>query len=296
MASRFTAQTDRVDAIADAADRDPVRAAGGLLVRDGRILLVHRPRFDDWSLPKGKLKRGEHPLAAAVREVQEETTLLGQPGVRLPSVTYQVWSGQSLVDKVVDWWAMTSTDGVADGVSRPAAFTPTDEVDDLAWMPARQALEVLTYDRDRWVVSAYAELPPLSRPVVVLGHASAGVGQATAISGLLRLIGPDRLVSAPPLRCQQTLAELARGLAIEVEVDERFDEGGDPAAAAVALRSLATDTAAVVCSHGEMIPAAIARLTGRSESEYVVAPGEALVLSFSGDRLVAADRLTPDGY
>ena len=88
-----------------------IRAAGGVVVKDGQILLVHRPRHDDWSLPKGKIKRGEHPLAGAVREVHEETGVRGLPGVRLPTVTYEVWAGDSLVDKQVDYWAMTASHG-----------------------------------------------------------------------------------------------------------------------------------------------------------------------------------------
>ena len=332
MEGGFAAQTDGVDAIADRARRGPVRAAGGLVARDGlasehasrtdeHILLVHRPRFDDWSLPKGKLKRGEHPLAAAVREVHEETTVSGVPGIRLPSVSYQVWSGQSLVDKVVDWWAMTVAvdDSAAHGSDRPGSFTPTDEVDDLAWMPVARALEVLTYDRDRRVVSAYADLPPLSRPVVVLRHARAvdrrdwpgpdaerpldrrGEAQAAALTDLLHLLRPGRLVGAEPLRCRQTLAGLSRTLGINLEIEERLSEGADSSAAAAALRRLASNaTATVVCGQGAPILAAIAALLDEAGSRTasvgvndVLAPGDGFVLSFSGATLVAADPFSP---
>jgi 8-oxo-dGTP diphosphatase len=277
------------------------------VTRGDHVLLVHRPRFDDWSLPKGKLKRGEHPLAAAVREVHEETRVWGVPGIRLPTATYQVWSGQSLVDKQVDWWAMTVAE---DDQAAPDPFTASDEVDGLAWLPVAQALETLTYARDRQVVSAYADLPALSRPVLLLRHASvvderqwpgpdadrpldpAGEEQAATLARLLPLIGPTRLVCAPPVRCRQTLAGLAQELAIEVEIEQRLDDSGDPATAAAALQSLAGDTATVVCSQGWIIAAAVARLTGRPERDHVVAKGDGLVLSFSGDTVVAADRFT----
>jgi 8-oxo-dGTP diphosphatase len=292
-----------VDAIA-------IRAAGGLVARDGTVLLVHRPRFDDWSLPKGKVKRGEHPLAAAVREVHEETAVWGVPGIRLPTVTYQVWSGESLVDKQVDWWAMTVAEDRGHGAQstdRPDVFTPSDEVDGLAWLPTAEALRLLTYPRDRQVLGAYADLPPLRRPVVLLSPPSASRGpaserpldpqeeaQASALADLVGLLRPGRLVSAPPVRCRQTLADLARALGAEVEIDARFDAGADPDTAAEALRRLANDEAAVVvCSEGAIIPAIVARLSNRSDRDSGVEAGEGLALSFSGERLVAADAITP---
>lgn len=321
MAGGITAQTDGVDAIADRPAPGSIRAAGGLVARDGQVLLVHRPRFDDWSLPKGKRKRGEHPLAAAVREVHEETGVWGWPGIRLPSVSYQVRSGQSLVDKTVDWWAMTVAEDPTSppgGSAGPDTFTPTDEVDERTWLPVSRALDLLTYERDRLVVSAYAALPPLHRPVVLLRHAQ-GSGQeggnvggqvvgkvggqagldpvgrehAAAIARLLPLLGPRRLVSAPAMWCRQTLADLARELDLEVEIDARFDLDADPDAVADALRNLAADDAAtVVCSEDGIISAALARLSGRPAPEHTVAPGDGLVLSFSADTLVAADPVT----
>jgi 8-oxo-dGTP diphosphatase len=216
-------------------------------------------------------------------------------------VSYEVWSGQSLVDKTVDWWAMTVAEvdySPAHGPARPQTFAPSDEVDDLAWMPTPQALEVLTYDRDRWVVRAYADLPAVSRPVVLLGDVSVGDGDpssAEALADLIALLRPGRLISAQPLPCGPTLADLAQALAIEVEIDARFDGGADPDVAATALRSLANDdTSTVVCGQPAILTAALARLSARPESDDTVATGDALVLSFSGDRLVAADQLTPD--
>lgn len=274
---------------------------------------MHRPRFDDWSLPKGKLKRGEHPLAAAVREVHEETTVWGVPGVRLPTVTYQVRSGSSLVDKIVDWWAMTvAEEGRPSRGSEPADVAAADEVDESAWLPITAALERLTYERDRLVVDAYAGLPSLSRPVVLLHHAwpqsspgwpspnetrppdPEGHSPASRLADLLGLLRPTRLISAQPLRDWPALAGLAHALALEVDVDARFDDGADPDDAAAALPGLASDSATVVWSQNPLLPAALARRSDRSQLEPVTPEGGALVLSFAGDRLVAADALTAD--
>ena len=118
-----------------------------------------------------------------------------------------------------------------------------------------------------------------------------GMAQAGSLAQLLSLLRPGRLISAPALRCRQTLADLARALAIEVEVDARFDGAADAAGAATALQRLAGNTTTVVCSEEPLIPAAVARLSGRPEREHAIAMGDALVLSFSRARLVAADAL-----
>lgn len=125
----------------------PVRAAGGVVWRgDGagvEILLVHRPRYDDWSMPKGKRDAGETDEVCALREVEEETGLRCEPGQELPSVRYVDHRGR---DKVVRWWAMRVVDG---------AFEPNDEVDEVRWLPAAQARAQLSYDRDREVLDAF---------------------------------------------------------------------------------------------------------------------------------------------
>jgi 8-oxo-dGTP diphosphatase len=318
MEGRFKAQTDGVDALTDddLSPAEPIRAAGGVVVLDGRILLVHRPRYDDWSLPKGKLKRGEHPLAGALREVEEETGVRGIPGARLPTATYEVWSHDSLVDKQVDYWAMRVDPAlnppVPAGDGPRGDFSPGDEVDDIAWVPVSEALNRLSYAHDRRVLRAFADLPALTRPVVLLRHATAGERltdpgadrsraldehgerQAAALAPLLALFGPARLVSAEPLRCQQTLAELAFRRNQKVEMDQRFNEDASPGDAAQAIRRLAsTDQAAVVCSQGKLIPAVIAQLRAELDPQrYRTAKGDGWVLSFAGERLAAVDLLT----
>jgi 8-oxo-dGTP pyrophosphatase MutT (NUDIX family) len=119
-----------------------VFAAGGVVVRDGQVLLVHRPRYDDWTFPKGKLDDGESFEDAAVREVEEETGLRCSLGRELPSTHYHVGARP----KLVRYWLMTPED--------ETAFVPNDETDELRWLTAEEALELLTYDRDRDVLTA----------------------------------------------------------------------------------------------------------------------------------------------
>ena len=118
-----------------------VRAAGGVIVRDGRVLLVHRPKYDDWSLPKGKLDDGEGWEDAALREVQEETGLSCELGDELPSVRYR---DDKQRPKRVRYWRMTNCRG---------DFTPNREVDDVRWVDRDEALELLSYSHDRDLVA-----------------------------------------------------------------------------------------------------------------------------------------------
>jgi 8-oxo-dGTP diphosphatase len=122
-----------------------VQAAGGLVVDDGRVLLVHRPRYDDWSLPKGKLDPGESFEEAALREVEEETGLRCTLGEELEPVRYTDDRGRP---KVVRYWAMR--------VAERAPFQPNEEVDELVWLPPAEAVQRLTYPHDRELVAAWA--------------------------------------------------------------------------------------------------------------------------------------------
>lgn len=117
-----------------------IQAAGGVVRRDDRILLVHRPRYDDWSLPKGKLDPGESSDEAALREVEEETGLRCHLGRELPSIEYHDRRGRP---KQVRYWEMHPESG---------EFVPNDEVDEVRWVTTAEARELLTYDRDREVL------------------------------------------------------------------------------------------------------------------------------------------------
>ena len=133
-----------------------IRAAGGVVIRDGdngpEVVVVHRPRYDDWSLPKGKCDAGETDEQCAVREVEEETGLRCALGRELLPTSYTDRHGRP---KVVRYWDMTIRG------SRP--FVPNDEIDELAWLPIDEAVERLSYPYDADVL-ANVRLPFTSRP------------------------------------------------------------------------------------------------------------------------------------
>jgi 8-oxo-(d)GTP phosphatase len=279
-----------------------IRAAGGVLWRPGPLVcLVHRPRYDDWSLPKGKLDPGEHPLAAAVREVHEETAVRGAPQARLSSVRYKTRDG---TPKAVDYWSMR--------VVSSASFSPNSEVDELSWLPPSSAAATASYPHDVRILNEFAALPPVTGVVLLIRHAYAGersdwtgpdvarpldpAGQARAsgLASLLALFQPTRLVSASPRRCLQTLTPLASLVDLRVEVEAVFDEAcDDPAGAASRLRSLAAESAVtVVCSQGVVIREALPLLVGRGTAkEYATPKGTGWLLPFGSGQVLTPDRL-----
>ena len=119
-----------------------IRAAGGVVVRGGLVAVVHRPKYDDWSLPKGKLDEGETHEDAARREVEEETGLQVRLDHEVGKTSYHDRYGRP---KVVRYWAMEACGG---------EFEPTHEVDEVRWLSPEKALSMLSYDHDRAVLDA----------------------------------------------------------------------------------------------------------------------------------------------
>jgi 8-oxo-dGTP pyrophosphatase MutT (NUDIX family) len=135
------------------AQEETVQAAGGVVSRRGpggvlEVLLVHRPRYDDWTIPKGKLEPGETHEQAARREVLEETGVECELGRELPSTSYRDRKGRP---KTVRYWAMRPLAGGA---------VPSREVDELRWAPLEEAATLLTHDHDGEVLRAFAESEP----------------------------------------------------------------------------------------------------------------------------------------
>jgi 8-oxo-dGTP diphosphatase len=296
---------------------DTVRAAGAVLWRpagDGiEVAVVHRPRYDDWSLPKGKLEDGEHALVAAVREVLEETGVRAQPQLRLPDVAYTLPNGRP---KTVEFWSMRAGDAPA----VPVAAVPVEdgaEVDEVRWLAPERALEMLSYPADGRLVDRVAGLPPITAVTPVVRHANAGerkkwsgndalrpidaLGrqQASRLAIVLALFAPRRLYAATPLRCKQTLEPLAAALGLPIVTDSAFAEptevGDVPARAKLAAGRLAEvrdDGTTVICSQGKLIPPMLAMVEGADDpAAYKTPKGGGWVLSWSAASPVALSRL-----
>lgn len=250
----------------------PVRAAGGIVLRgegpDRSVALVHRPRYDDWSFPKGKLDRGEHVLRAAVREIEEETGLVPRLGRRLPTAKYRHGDRP----KRVEYWA-----------ARPvaeAAFTPNEEVDELAWLPAAEAGARLSYPHDADLLRAFLDGPSRTWPLMIVRHGSAGEKhawrepdelrpldgrgrtEAAELAALLHAFGPARVLSSATARCLETVLPYARRIRADVVTDAAFTVGetGPDRARERLLDLLGDGVPTVVCTHGENVSELVAGL------------------------------------
>ena len=286
-----------------------IRAAGAVLWRPSRrdglkIALVHRPRYDDWSLPKGKAEHGEVVQVTAAREVQEETGFRAAIGRSLTTVSYTTSAGP----KTVQYFAARRMTGY---------FTPNKEVDKLEWLPVTKAGSRMSYEFDRAVLATFALEPAVQQGVLLVRHARAGQReawpgdddrrpldakgrrQAAALVGELSVFAPMTVHSAPLERCRATVAPLAEKLGTRVSAELSLAEESyrdDPAGARRRVVDLAAGqepgATTVVCSQGGVIPGVVKSLAARDDVPVagVSTPKAAYwFLSFDGRRLVQAD-------
>jgi 8-oxo-(d)GTP phosphatase len=247
-----------------------VLAAGAVVFRPGkRVLLVHRPRYDDWSFPKGKLDRGEHVTAAAVREVAEETGLHVRLGVPLSPQRYSVDGGRT---KQVSYWV-----GRTIGDPDVSEYRPNDEIDAVAWVPYDEAMDRLTYDYDRTTLKEARPRRRRTNAVVVLRHGEArsrkawrqddrlrpliqlGRAQALRLVPVLAAYDVTRIVSSGSTRCIDTVVPYADTTGWRLEVADGVSEEGASASSVVEVVDalLTGDESAVLCTHRPVLPSVL---------------------------------------
>lgn len=262
-----------------------IEAAGGLVWRPsegGRqnqeslcgseVALVHRPKYDDWSLPKGKLEPGEHPLLAALREVEEETGARAVPGRPLGRSRYTV-DGRP---KRVQYWSMRWVGG---------EFRPNAEVDVIDWVPLEKAADLLKPHRDGFVVDEFLRDPRPTRACVVVRHARAGSRsawkgrdvdrpldasgqeQARVLAKLLAGYDVSRAYSSDVRRCIDTVAPFAADAGLTVTPEHLFSEAGYPSdpegAVTRALEIVRGAGSVAICTQGGALPDLVVELCRR---------------------------------
>jgi 8-oxo-dGTP diphosphatase len=277
-------------------------AAGAIVIRPdngGEVLVVHRPKYDDWSWPKGKQDPGEHVSVTAVREVLEETGVEIRLGRPLPPQWYAVASGRA---KTVHYWT-----GRVVGDDDLGAYRANEEIDQVAWVGLDKARHLLTYADDIDLLDAVAKHPKQTRALVVLRHGRArkrvtwegpdaerpltdvGRAQARALSPVLAAYGVTKVVTSDSLRCLRTVGAYARDLVLPVEAVPGINEDdSSPHSIRHAVGTLlASKENAVVCSHRPVLPQIFAELGVEEEP---LAPGEFVVCHHRKGRVVATER------
>ncbi len=248
---------------------DIVVAAGAVVLRrhdkNTEVLLVHRPKYDDWSLPKGKLDPGESPRAAAIREVMEETGVQVRLGPPLADQGYAVNAGV----KVVHWWV-----GYPRAEHDVSAYQPNAEIGDVRWVRAEKATGRLTYERDRTTLAEALTHQRRTVPVVVVRHAAArnkktwkkpdgerpladeGHQQARRLPPDLDAYGPVRLVSSSARRCWTTIQPYAETAGMDIERTDALSqtEATEHGVHAEVEGLVRAEVPLVVCSHRPVLP------------------------------------------
>ena len=286
-----------------------VLAAGGVLWRPGHresapeVAVIHRPRYDDWSLPKGKVDPGETEPVTAVREVLEETGHHVQLGRRIASVSYPIEQRT----KKVQYWSARNLGG---------SFAPNNEVDELTWMSVSAAIKKVSYPYDRKILRRWAKQPADTQSVLIVRHGTAGSksrfsgddkirpldkkgrAQAEALVAQLATFGPTDVYSADRLRCQQTVEPLAEELGVSINNEPALTEeayADNPKRARRRVLQIAKlHRTPVICTQGKVIPDLIAwwcERDGVRPDKSRNRKGSTWVLSLADGRLIAADHI-----
>jgi 8-oxo-dGTP pyrophosphatase MutT (NUDIX family)/phosphohistidine phosphatase SixA len=251
----------------------PILAGGAVVtrahpLRGTEVVIIHRKRYDDWTLPKGKLEVGESLPACAVREVHEETGVTIRLSVPLDSISYEAGNAGP---KKVDYWGGV----VLDSVRR----APDAEVDVVSWLPVRAALGRLTYSHDHFLVQQYLD-QPATTPLIIVRHVKAmdrkdwsrkdatrpintrGRRQAKTLSPMLSAYGVTTLVSSTSTRCIATLMPYAHQHELNLDTYSQLSEEegeNDPKGVSKLIRKIRAATVksgqpTAICVHRPVLP------------------------------------------
>ena len=276
------------------------------------IAVVHRARYGDWSLPKGKLENNETLVACAYREGEEETGLEFFIGPYIGDAEYLVAEGM----KRVSYWAARASD-------RQTVFYANEEVDQLQWWSLEQALDSLTRDSDKEIVAKFMATPYDATPLIMLRHAKAlareewqgededrpleqlGQLQAKRMLSVYQGYGLKAIRTSDAVRCYDTVMAMSRALEIEPIVTKELSEytfKKDKERALDYIRDLATEVgksgvATLICSHNPVLPRMLEKLLKKSDFEGPkpevgkLQPGDAWVVFMKKKKIVQIDAI-----
>jgi 8-oxo-dGTP diphosphatase len=269
------------------------------------VLLVHRHRYDDWSLPKGKLEEGEALISCAYREVLEETGLSIKLGPFVGVVEYYVPDGL----KQVSYWS-------ASLIEDKSSFHPNEEVDQIIWLDLESAAFKATRESDKEILELFASSPYDSSAMIMLRHAKAlertewqgededrplqlvGQLQAKRMHSLYQVFGVDEIHTSDAVRCLDTVAQMAKTLQltpiITNAVSEYTYKKNKEKSIDYAKDLIKKNKQVILCSHNPVLPRMMEKLTKKIDFDYPdnkLLPGEAWVLFHDKKEVLQIDRI-----
>jgi 8-oxo-(d)GTP phosphatase len=286
-----------------------ILAAGAVLWRKSEkkkieVLIIHRPKYDDWTFPKGKAEVGEPLIACAYREVLEETNIETAFGPYLGEVEYLTNDGK----KKVSFWSAK--------VIKEKEFNPNAEVDQLKWVEVTKVKEMLTLDTDRKILEQFLEIEPDTKPLILLRHAKAvtrdewqgedddrpldsyGQNQAKRLLAMYQVFNLEQIHSSDAVRCYDTVVAIAKGLNIKLEVTGKLSEStfkkDKEKAFDYAKDLMKLNESVLLCSHNPILPKMLNKLTKKSEvdaDEGKLLPADGWVIHRIGKEVIQIDRI-----
>lgn len=288
-----------------------IRAAGALLWRetldrDIEIALIHRPKYDDWTLPKGKIETGETALQCAYRELIEETGIKASFTRQLGSVEYE--EGDQL-KRVIYWAAHCALDS--------STFLPNEEVDDLRWLSIDEGSAQCTHDSDREIIKNFGSQEQRTDTLIILRHTKAlergdwdevdsqrtlsevGFDQAQLLIKHLEPFAIDEIYTSDYVRCVQTVTPLAHSRGLNITQvpslnEETFEE--DPSRSISFANALKQDEKNILmCSHNPVIPTMLRGILNtklKNKDLIKLEPGDAWIIHRVKGEIVGLDYLS----
>jgi 8-oxo-dGTP diphosphatase len=286
-----------------------ILAAGAVLWRKSEkkkteVLIIHRPKYDDWTFPKGKAEIGEPLIACAYREVLEETNIETAFGPYLGEVEYLTNDG----NKKVSFWSAK--------VVKEKEFNPNMEVDQLKWVEVTKIKELLTLDTDRKILEQFLKIEPDTKPLILLRHAKAvtrdewqgedddrpldsyGQNQAKRLLAMYQVFNLEQIHSSDAVRCYDTVIAIAKGLNIKLEVTGKLSEStfkkDKEKAFDYAKDLIKLNESVLLCSHNPILPKMLNKLTKKSEvdaDEGKLLPADGWVIHRIGKEVIQIDRI-----
>ena len=285
-----------------------IQAAGAVVWRNNKdkteVAIIHRPKYNDWSFPKGKLEIGESLIACAHREVFEETNIQTEFGPFLGDIEYLTPDGK----KQVSFWAakaITDKD-----------FSPNSEVDQLKWVEVKKVKELLSLETDKKILAQFIKLDCDTKPFILLRHAKAitrdewqgddddrpldslGQNQAKRLLSIYQVYNIEQIHTSDAVRCYDTVNPMVKGLGIKLEVTGKLGENAykkdKEKAFDYAKELIKEDARILLCSHNPILPKMLNRLTKKSDvdaDEGKLSPADGWVIHRSGKEIIQIDRI-----